>query len=262
MERLYSNALTGQNVSSPLRIGTYTAIVDREVLAQAYLSGCAGNGAYRACMTKTLAAGGTYQGPTSVVSLSPGTATVYLPSIRMPLQAGDTLTVWVQGLAADTAVGTVCEVFDVTTSVALSVTEAAAAAAIAGNLTIHTYYTWTQAVTSTSADNLAAAELLFAVKRSPADADDFSRVLISASGGLTTLLGATCATPTAGSLVVSGSTGAWVLTLSLSAAITGQLEVLSGARFVGEIKSQLSGADTLIWSGDVTITRGIVRDTA
>ena len=115
MQRLNLYSLAAQDISSPLLIATYTADADRQLLLQVLVSGVAGSGVYRACMTKQLlGAGVAYQSATSGTALEAGVATAYLSSMPIPVQATDVVKVYVQGLAGDTSVATKVEVFDVT----------------------------------------------------------------------------------------------------------------------------------------------------
>jgi hypothetical protein len=119
MQRLQITTLAAQDISAPLLAATYTADADRELLIQVYLSGLAGNGAYRACMTKQLLGVGiVHQSPTSAASLGAIT-TLFLQGLPIPVQDTDVVRVYVQGLAADVAVATNVEVFDVTTDCGL-----------------------------------------------------------------------------------------------------------------------------------------------
>lgn len=132
MERLQISTLTSQDITTPLLVATYTADADRELLVQLYLSGLAGAGIYRACLTKQLGgAGSAYQSPTSAVTLSAGATTAFLPTLPLPVKAGDVVKVYAQGLAGDTSVAVQTEVFDVTApSVPSAADNATAAAAV------------------------------------------------------------------------------------------------------------------------------------
>ena len=113
MERLQITTLAAQDISAPLLAATYTADQDREILVQLYLSGLDGGGAYRACLTKQLnGAGSAYQSETSIVALAAAVTTGYIPTIPLPVRTGDVVKVYAQGLAADTSVAVVTEVFD------------------------------------------------------------------------------------------------------------------------------------------------------
>lgn len=115
MERLAITTLATQDISDILNAATYTAAADKELLVCLYLSGVAGNGNYRACTTKQLGGAGTvFQGPTAVVPVATGVTTCMIETTPVAVKSGDVLNVWVQGLASDTSVGVVTEVFDVT----------------------------------------------------------------------------------------------------------------------------------------------------
>ncbi len=121
MERLQITTLAAQDITSPLLVATYTADADKELLVQLYLSGLAGSGAYRACLTKQLGgAGAIYQSPTAAVTLSGGVTTAFLPTLPLPVKSGDVIKVYAQGLAGDTGVSVSTEVFDVTATATAS----------------------------------------------------------------------------------------------------------------------------------------------
>ncbi len=118
MERLQITTLSAQDISSALLIATYTADADRELLVHVGLSGLAGNGVYRACLTRQIAgAGAAYQAPTVAVAVSGGVTTVHLSTTPLAVGAGDVVKVYAQGLTGDTSVGGAVEVFDNTAAV-------------------------------------------------------------------------------------------------------------------------------------------------
>ena len=119
MERLQLTTLATQNISSALLLATYTADADREILIQLYLSGLAGSGSYRACLTKQLAgAGAAYQSPSSAITLAATVTTAFMPAIVLPVKASDVVKVYAQGLAGDTSVAAKIEVFDTVSTLA------------------------------------------------------------------------------------------------------------------------------------------------
>ena len=145
----------------------------------------------------------------------------------------------------------------VNATVAISATEAAAVAS--GLLAIRAYNTFAQTVTSTSADNLNAANKIWlSIKRNAAQTDDESIIFIEKTAGLTRVAGAAYATATDGSLTVTGSSGDWEIGLLLKSAATTLLGLLSGS-YEAEIKYSLSGVEKPLWSGAAVITSGIVR---
>jgi hypothetical protein len=115
MELLQGNGLFGADISAAVSLDTYTADADRELLVNLCLSGLAGGGMYRACLTRQIeGVGPFYQSPTSVVAVSSGVTSVILSTSPLAVKSSDVLAVFVQGLAGDTAVNGVVEWFDVT----------------------------------------------------------------------------------------------------------------------------------------------------
>lgn len=116
MNRIATDTKSTQNISSALLTYTYTADADRELLIQINASGLAGDGIYRACVSKQInGTGGVYQSPTTAVALAATVTTAFLPSITLAVESGDVVKTYLQGLAADTSVGIVTEVFDAST---------------------------------------------------------------------------------------------------------------------------------------------------
>lgn len=106
------NIITGQDASSPLLLATFTPAVSGEYFATVNLSLLAGTGIYRFITTRQI--GGTgeiYQSGTSAIGVSAGVTTLTISTIPTPLLAGDILKVYVQGLAGDTAIDGVTEIF-------------------------------------------------------------------------------------------------------------------------------------------------------
>jgi len=115
MELLQGNSLSGADISAAVLLDTYTADADRELLVNLCLYGLAGGGMYRACLTRQIeGVGASYQSPTSVVAVSSGVTTVHLSTTPLAVNSGDVVKVYAQGLAGDTSVNGVVEVFDVT----------------------------------------------------------------------------------------------------------------------------------------------------
>lgn len=359
MERLQITTLTTQNITSALLAATYTADAVRELLVQVYASGLAGDGAYRACLTKQIAgAGSAYQSPTAVINVSSGATTVFLPLLPMPVNSGDVVKVYVQGLGTDSSVGLKVEVFDstpagaaavadavwdeaigghttgttfggklqtavstaptaasiadavwdetagdhattgttgkvlsdnagavwnavaagydttgsmgellnnaggggVTVNTYLAVSAAQAASVASGSLAIRTYHTFGQAITSTSTAALnTATKLWLAIKETDTDADASSLIFLSAAGGLSVLAKAAYATTGNGTLVVSGSSGAWTITVGIDEAATALLAAYVGGSYPAELKALVSGNTVSLWEGYADISQGIVR---
>ncbi|NLS77340.1 MAG: hypothetical protein GXY76_08795 [Chloroflexi bacterium] len=268
MERLQITTLTAQDISAALLVATYTATAAKELLINLHLSGLAGGGAYRACLTRQIAgAGAAYQSPTTVISVSGGVTTALLSTTPLAVNSGDVVRVYAQGLAGDTSVGVVVEVFDLTaatpgdvqTSVAISSTQAVA---LAQNcVAIRFFYAVSVAVTSTIADDLDAAgsKLYLAVKEEESDSDDDALVLVERTEGLLRLAKAAAADPTKGSLTLGGATGAWTILFWLDQTVTGSLAAWKGNRYV-EIKHLPAAGDPLlVTTGRAVLSYGIVQ---
>jgi hypothetical protein len=145
----------------------------------------------------------------------------------------------------------------VTATVAISATEAAAVAS--GLLALRAYNTFSQAVTSTSEDDLSAASSVWlAIKRNTAKADADSLIFIEATDGLTVLDGAAYATPLNGSLTVSGTAGDWTVTLKVEAAAMAAIGLRVGS-YDAEIKYKLGNDVKVLWAGAAILSDGVVR---
>lgn len=141
------------------------------------------------------------------------------------------------------------------TTVAISATTAAAVAS--GSLAIRTYHTFSQSITSTVTDALnTATKVWLAIKTRVKDADTAAQVFVEAAGGLTVLAGAAYATTAHGTLVVTGSSGAWVVTLGIDEVATG---LLTAGSYVAEVKALVAGDTVAVWEGDAVVSAGIVR---
>ena len=136
---------------------------------------------------------------------------------------------------------------------------AAEAAALADNtIPIYQSYTLDQVVTSTITDDLSVAtKLWFAVKASLKDSDDESLIYIEKTDGLTRLNGAVYATTAHGSIVVSGASGAWVITLKIEEDATALLERFRTGQM--EIKAIIAGDTVFISGGSSPISRRVIQ---
>jgi hypothetical protein len=142
----------------------------------------------------------------------------------------------------------------------VSISTAVAAAISAGKLVLTTHHTWRQTVISTSTLNLAAAtKLWLAIKEHVEDTDDDALALIEKTGGLTRLVKTAYTTIAHGSLVVTGSSGAWNITGFLHATPMGLLTAYATDGLPAEIKAQVGGDDVAVWTGTATILRGVVQ---
>ncbi len=304
MERLQVTTLTDQDLSSAALVATFEATADAELLINLHLSGLAGSGVYRACLTKLLGgAGEAYQSATTVITLSESVTTAYLPTTPMAVQAGDVVKVYAQGLEADTAVSGVVEVFDVTActaqdvwdalvaaqdtdgslgqliadyldaaissratpsdvtvSLAVSATEAAAVAS--GTAAIKPYHDWSQTFLSTVTADLASATKIWTVGKADRDNNTDAEALffIEEAEGLTVLAQAACASTGLGALAISGSSGDWEITVTLSAAATAALVQWRHKKgMTMSIKALVNGKTVDVWEGTLTISSATAR---
>ena len=145
----------------------------------------------------------------------------------------------------------------VNATVAISSTEAASVAS--GELAIKSFNTVSQAIESTVTDDLdSLTKLWLAVKSSQNDSDAEALLFIEETDGLMILDGDDYTTPAHGSLVVSGSSGDWAITIFIDEVATGLLHDLNGTYFA-ELKG-LSSGDTLpLWDGHAIVTKGVIR---
>ena len=272
MERLQITTLAAQNITIPLLAATYTALSDREVLIQVYLSGVAGAGSYRACVTKQLGGVGTvHQGPTAALPVSAGVTTGFIPGLPLPVKSADVVRVYVQGLAGDVAVGVVTEVFDVTASAAdvwayasrtLTQSAASVAAAVAGStITIQRGDTLSAALTNIGALT-GYVSLDFTVKRDKEDADSAAiiRIRKNASGltdGLRWLNGADASTRSANGSITIDDEPTGDITIALASAETDDLTT-DGAGWY-DIQMITAAAVTTLSEGICSISADVTR---
>ena len=107
-----SYSITSQDASLPLLLATFTPTISGEYFANVNLSLLAGTGVYRFITTRQIGGvGAIYQSATAAVGVSAGITTLMISTIPTPLLAGDVLKIYVQGLAGDTAIDGVTEIF-------------------------------------------------------------------------------------------------------------------------------------------------------
>ena len=153
------------------------------------------------------------------------------------------------------ATRTLTSVSGLNVTVAVSATTAAAVST--GSMAIQTYYTFEQAVTSTTTSNLSTAtKLWLAIKDRAGDTDADSLIFVEETAGLTVVNKATYATIANGTLVVTGSSGAWTITAHIEEAVTSALPV---GRYQAELKALCSGDTVAVWSGTCAISAGVVQ---
>jgi hypothetical protein len=191
------------------------------------------------------------------------TAAAHDESTAFPVKLVDTGVTKIArvGADSDTLETLSDEIAAIDVTVAISSTAAAAVAS--GTLGIRTHHTFSQAITSTSTSNLAAAtKVWLAIKQSKGDTDAISLVFIEKTAGLVYLNGAAIVAPITnvyGSLAVSGSSGAWTITLKLEEQATALLQPWIEAGHPSEVKALVGGDTVAVWDGTTTITSGIVR---
>jgi hypothetical protein len=115
MQRLQNTALSTKNIASALLLDTYTADADRQIMVGVSLSGLAGTGTYKVCLTRQRAGSGAiYQSPTTAISLAATVTTAYIQTISMAVLNTDVVKVYAVGLAGDTSVAGAVETWDTT----------------------------------------------------------------------------------------------------------------------------------------------------
>jgi hypothetical protein len=150
-----------------------------------------------------------------------------------------------------------------TISPTVAISATAAAAVASGTIAIETHSTFSQAITSTSTAALnTATKLWLAIKADKDDADSAGLVLLEATGGLTVLAQATYATVANGTLVLSGSSGAWVVTAGLASTATGLLAAYVDGSYHAAIKYKIASGEFVLWTGMCEVSRGVVQAVA
>jgi hypothetical protein len=115
MPKLQTSTLSNQNISSALLVGTFTA--DKEyssLMVQVMLDQVGGNGDYKIYLTHQLGgAGSAYKSGVLTDTLASGETAHKFGSLLIPVNSGDVIKVYVQGLAGDTTTpDIVCEFWD------------------------------------------------------------------------------------------------------------------------------------------------------
>jgi len=113
---LETDSLSNQNIASAAAIGAYTADADRMVVVDVSLDQVAGNGDYVIYVTRQInGAGSAYvMLPKTTCTAASGETAIAMQSGMISVRSGDVLTVYVDGLAGDTATpDTVVRFFEV-----------------------------------------------------------------------------------------------------------------------------------------------------
>jgi hypothetical protein len=180
-----------------------------------------------------------------------------------PSAASNADAIWNEVLAGHVGAGSTGKALaDAGGNASVAISSIVAAAVSTGSMAVEAGYTLRQVITSTLASNLSGAtKLWLAVKRSSGEEDATSLVYLEKTGGLTIVNGITYATIAHGSLTVTGSAGAWSITVYLDEVATALLFGKNIGCYAG-LKA-LIGVDTVsVWEGMCSITDGIVRAVA
>jgi hypothetical protein len=145
-----------------------------------------------------------------------------------------------------------------TPTVAISSTQASQVAI--GSLAIRAYHTFVQSISSTSTAALGTAtKVWLAIKAHASYADSTSVVFLEKTAGLTVLASASYATAGDGTLVITGTAGSWIITISIDEAATALLAPYDGRILDAEVKALVSGSTVSVWDGSAAISMGIVQ---
>jgi len=145
-------------------------------------------------------------------------------------------------------------------NVSLAVSATTLSSVSSGNVAIATHNSFSQTITSTTTSALGTAtDTWFAAKVVDSDSDDNSIILFSETVGLERLAKAAATSASSGSLTTSGSSGDWAITLTLDEDATSSLTDYVGYTLPAELKSMVSGSTLQLWTGDCTISRGLIQ---
>lgn len=143
---------------------------------------------------------------------------------------------------------------------AVAVSSTVAASVSSGAIGLQTFYTLNQVINSTVTANLSTAtKLWLSIKDSAAEEDDKSLVFVEKTGGLSVLAKAAHTTTSDGDLVVTGLSGDWDISITLSASATGQLHGYYKNTKYAELKALVSGDTIVVWSGTAEISQGLIQ---
>lgn len=147
---------------------------------------------------------------------------------------------------------------DVSPNLSISISATEAAALADNQVPIYLAYTLEQTITSTSTEDLSTAtKLWFAVKKSNKDADSSALIFIEKTDGLTVLNKDVYTTTGDGSLTVSGSSGAWSITIKIEEAATALLKDFGTHPM--ELKALVGGDTVFISGGTSPISRRTIQ---
>lgn len=115
MPKLQTATLSNQNISSALAVGTFTAAREySSLMIRVFAEQLAGNGDYKIHLTHQIGgAGSAYKSAVTTESLASGETAHVFGSILIPVNSGDVIVVYLQGLAGDTTTPDItCEFWD------------------------------------------------------------------------------------------------------------------------------------------------------
>lgn len=142
---------------------------------------------------------------------------------------------------------------------AVAVSATVAAKVASGRLGLQTFYTLKQQITSTTTANLTLASKVWLAIKNENDADEKSLIFIERAGGLLIVNKAEYEITTHGALVVSGSSGTWMIDIEVDEAATALLAAHAGNEYSAELKAKIGGDTISVWSGKADILPGVVR---
>lgn len=291
-----SLTFTGVNITSAATVQTYTATGNGRATIILRLIGVAGNGNYIAYIARTRGANTTIVLPKTTAAAASGETKIEFDSLDVGFLSGDALAFVVDGLAGDTSVsGTVdviaynfslleaadniginwADVANPTSTVALTnttintagltarlaITTSDAEQVAAGNLSMRSHYSDAVDFDTDITDDLANAVIWLAVKSNKFDTDDKSLFFVKTTDGLLYINGAAPATPaeaTDASIVVTGSSGDWTITVTWNSRASAVLDGIEGAFWFG-IKYSLGANDKAVTEGTASLNQGGIQ---
>ncbi len=142
---------------------------------------------------------------------------------------------------------------------AVAVSSTVAVSVSSGAIGLQTFYTLNQVINSTVTANLSTATKLWLSIKSKAFTDANSLIFVEKTAGLTIVNKTAYETPADGSLVVTGSSGAWAIEVNLEEVVTGLLSAYMGCTYDAELKALVGGETVCVWTGTCEISAGVVR---
>ena len=265
---LETDTFTGKNISSAVAIGAYTATANKMLLCDVSLDSVAGDGDYILYLKRQInGAGSDYiLLPRTTMTALTGETAIGGQSRTFSVKSGDVLTLYADGLAADTAVNTIVRWYEWVENVDEASLRAAIIAQVASPSTPGTAgaivrkrgNSW--AISITDLGSLVGyTSIWFTIKSSPEDADSASIVQIkkNATGvgdGLLYLNGA-AGTAAQGSITIDDATDGDI-TVVLDEAATATL--YPGA-YVQDVQTLIAAAVATPSYGTFTIESDTTR---